>query len=495
MVKNIMIQGTGSSVGKSIVTAALCRIFLSDGYRVAPFKSQNMALNSFATKEGLEMGRAQVVQAQACRLEPTVLMNPILLKPSSDKKSQVIINGRVQMNMDAKTYHEFKPELRSIIKNSYDELSADFDVIIIEGAGSPAEINLRENDIVNMGMAELVDAPVILVADIDKGGVFASIVGTLFLLNESEKLRVRGVIINKFRGDIGLLKPGISMLEEIIKIPVLGVIPYIDIKLEDEDSVTERFKMEKTAGEIEINVIRLPHISNFTDFDVFHLYDDVSIRYVDKSEDIVDPDIIIIPGSKNTIDDMRFLKTRTIDKRIQDLSRQGKLVIGICAGYQMLGTSIEDPYHIEGTVDKIDGLSIIDMKTVVTKEKITSQVKGEILIDDGLFHGLKGVVIEGYEIHMGRSAGDIEACCFIRTMNGNSGLYNDNVIGTYIHGIFDNISFSRGLLNNIRATKGLDPILNSKSFDEYREDEFNRLARIVRDNVDMKKIYSMLEDN
>ena len=493
MAKNLMIQGTGSSVGKSIITAALCRIFLQDGRSVAPFKSQNMALNSFATREGLEMGRAQVVQAQACRIEPSVLMNPILLKPTTDRQAQVIINGRVHGAMDARAYHDYKREVRPIVRRAYEELSARYDVIVIEGAGSPAEINLRDNDIVNMGMAELADAPVVLVADIDRGGVFASVVGTMHLLRGEERSRVRGVIINKFRGDIALLRPGIVLLEEMIGVPVLGVVPYMKIALEDEDSVTDRFDEDGPRGEIDIAIVRLPHISNFTDFDALRLHADVSLRFVERAADIGRPDILIVPGSKNTIGDMRFVTGGGIGEKIRELRREGALIVGICAGFQMLGSSIEDPHNVEGAGDGIAGLGLLDLKTVLEREKITGQVRGEVLRGDGPLRGLEGSVIEGYEIHMGRSGGDIDRHCFVRTENGSAGAYRDGVLGTYIHGIFDNTAFTRGLLNNIRRAKGLPPVGNGVTFAENRETEFNRLARAVRESLDMGKIYSIVD--
>ncbi len=492
MAKNIMIQGTGSSVGKSIITAGLCRIFLEDGYRVAPFKSQNMALNSFVTNEGLEMGRAQVVQAEACRLEPSVLMNPILIKPTTDKKAQIIVNGKVYKNMDAGIYHEYKKEARAIAEDAYFKLEKDFDIIAIEGAGSPVEINLRDKDIVNMGMAEIADSPVVLVSDIDKGGVFASIVGTIYLLNEEEKKRVKGVIINKFRGDIELLKPGLDMLEDIIKIPVLGVVPYIKMNLEDEDSVTERFKAKSKDGDINIDVIRLPKISNFSDFNVFTMFDDVNLNYVDSADMINEPDIIIMPGSKNPIEDLKALRNTGIVEKIIGLHKKGTLVVGICGGYQMLGNSIEDPHEVEGDTGFIEGLGLIDMKTVLEKEKITRQVKGKIIGSNELLDGLENSEIEGYEIHMGRSISESEYGSFALTDNGIDGSVHNNSIGTYIHGIFDSAEFTRGLLNNIRKKKGLPPIPYHETFHELKEREFKKLADALRESLDIEKIYKIV---
>ncbi|MCP4137225.1 MAG: cobyric acid synthase [bacterium] len=498
MTRPIMIQGTGSSVGKSIVCAGLCRIFLQDGLRVAPFKSQNMALNSFVTAEGLEMGRAQVVQAAASGLEPSVKMNPILLKPTGDKDAQVIVNGRVYNNLDAKAYHDYKTKAKPIVEEAYAALAEEFETIVIEGAGSPAEINLRDRDIVNMGMAEIANAPVILVSDIDRGGVFASIVGTLFLLTEEEKKRVKGVIINKFRGDIALLKPGLDMLEDIIKIPVLGVIPYMDLTLEDEDSVTERFHRRKSSNKsIRIDVIRLPYLSNFTDFDVFDLFEDVEVRYVEHAADIDAPDILVLPGSKNCIGDLLYVKHQGIDEKIRELYGSGTPVVGICGGYQMLGDSIEDPYGVEGQPRETAGLGIIPMRTVLEKEKITQQVTGTVLANEGLLAGLSGTRIEGYEIHMGRSllTGSSEEqghSSFADTGTGETGIVNGNVLGTYIHGIFDSVEFTRGLLNNIRLGKGLEPLPVPESYREAREGEFNRLAAELRKSLNLEQVYAVL---
>ncbi len=493
MAKNIMIQGTASSVGKSITTAALCRIFKEDGYSVAPFKSQNMALNSFVTDEGLEMGRAQVVQAEACGIAPSVLMNPVLLKPSDDTKAQVIIMGKVYSNMSAVEYHAFKPEVKNIVKDAYDRLAENTDVVVLEGAGSPAEINLRENDIVNMGMAELVDAPVILVADIDRGGVFASVVGTIFLLREEEKKRVKGIIINKFRGDLAILQPGIKQLEDIINIPVIGVVPFMEIKLEDEDSVTEKFRRKGKKGEVDICVIKTPRLSNFTDFDVFDLFEDVSLRFASSVDEIGDPDIVIIPGSKNTIEDLTFIKSQGINMILSDLQERGRAVIGICGGFQMLGNRIEDPLGVEGEPTSTYGLGLIDMKTVMEKEKITTQVNGTIFSEEGLLAGLAGHKIKGYEIHMGRSTGIDETTGFTETDLGRGGFISGNVMGTYIHGIFDNAEFTRGLLNNVRMKKGLEPVDTEVDYQKQKEEEFSKLARITRESLDMDKVYEILE--
>lgn len=490
-----MIQGTASSVGKSMINAALCRVFAEDGYSVAPYKSQNMALNSFVTSDGLEMGRAQAVQAAACFREPSVLMNPVLLKPSSDTKSQVIIMGKVHSSKNAMEYHKFKSELKQIVLDAYRRLEEECDIIVLEGAGSPAEINLRENDIVNMGMAEMVDSPVLLVADIDRGGVFASVVGTIFLLSENEKKRVRGVIINKFRGDIDILTPGIIELENIIKIPVLGVVPYSDIKLEDEDSVTERFSRKKDNTVIDICVIKTPWISNFTDFDVFDHSDDINLRYASSAEEIGEPDMLILPGSKNTIADLNFIREEGIDSIIYSLHKKNVIIAGICGGFQMMGTSIDDPSQVEGESSSCTGLGIIEMATVLEPDKITTQVKGTVASDDGILDGLKGSDITGYEIHMGRSTLSPWYMPLSVTENGEGGMVSGNILGTYIHGIFDSMKFTGGLLNNIRRRKGLALKVYDKDYSDEREKEFSKLAALIRNHIDIKKIYSILEKN
>lgn len=503
--KSIMVQGTASSVGKSIITAGLCRLFKQDGHEVAPFKSQNMALNSFITRDGKEMGRAQVVQAEAAGKEPSVEMNPILLKPTTDKKAQVIIKGEVYKNMSAVEYHNFKPELAQMVKEIYDGLAEKNDIVIIEGAGSPAEINLRDKDIVNMGMAEISDSPVILVGDIDKGGVFASLAGTMLLLTEEEKARVKGVIINKFRGDIEILKPGLKMLEDIIKIPVIGVLPYTKLNIEDEDSLAEKFMSRRciTKGEIDVVVIKLPHISNFTDFNALENIKGVKIRFVQNSYEIGEPDLIILPGSKNTIEDMIFVRSSGMEDEIKKLHRGGVVVFGICGGFQMLGMDIEDPYRTESNLLQIEGMGLLNTKTVFQQKKVTTQVKGVISDDTGMLQGLKSIKIEGYEIHMGTT--DYGKGCFpYITINkvleqeetSVGGIRNEegNVFGTYIHGIFDNMQFTAGFINNLRKKKGLEELTqdNSVDFKEFKDNQYNKLADMLRANLDMDMIYKII---
>ncbi len=503
--KSLMIQGTGSSVGKSIITAGLLRIFKQDGYDVAPFKSQNMSLNSYITKEGKEMGRAQVVQSEAAGKEPSVTMNPILLKPTTDRKAQVILNGEVYKNMSAAEYHEFKPQLARMVKETFFKLSSKNDIVVIEGAGSPAEINLRENDIVNMGMAQIADSPVILVGDIDKGGVFASLAGTMLLLTDEEKTRVKGVIINKFRGDLEILKPGLDMLYDIIKVPVLGVVPYTKIAIEDEDSLAERFRKEKgtNKGEIDIVVIKLPHMSNFTDFNSLENLQGAKVRYAESCHEMGEPDLIVLPGTKNTIEDMLQLKKSGMEDAIKKLHEKGAVIFGVCGGYQMLGMNIEDPYKTESDLLSIEGISLLNSSTVFGQKKITTQVEGVISCNTELLKGLDNIKISGYEIHMGTTeykAGCIPFIEVNKSLEGSheyvGGVMNKegNVFGTYIHGIFDNMEFTVGFINNIRKRKGLDKINYDKSmeFNEYKEMQYDKLAEILRSSLDIGKIYEIV---
>ena len=382
MAKAIMIQGTMSSAGKSLIAAGLCRIFQQDGYRCAPFKSQNMALNSFITEDGLEMGRAQVMQAEAAGIEPSVWMNPILLKPTNDMGSQVIVNGEVIGTMKARDYFAYKKQLIPDILRAYQKLEAEYDIIVIEGAGSPAEINLKQDDIVNMGMAKLAKAPVLLVGDIDRGGVFAQLLGTLLLLEEEEKQMVKGLIINKFRGDKTILDPGVVMLEEKGGIPVVGVAPYLQVQLDDEDSLTERFWMKEAAGKIDIAVIRLPRISNFTDFNALEVAKEASVRYVEHVRELQKPDLIILPGSKNTMEDLRWLRESGMEAAILKAHAKGTVIFGICGGYQMLGETIKDPEQMEagGT---IQGMGLLPVDTVFSTEKTRTRVEGTFSMPGG----------------------------------------------------------------------------------------------------------------
>ena len=365
MAKSIMIQGTMSNAGKSLLCAGLCRIFRQDGYRVAPFKSQNMALNSFITADGGEMGRAQVVQAEAAGIPPDVRMNPILLKPTTDVGSQVIVNGKVLGNIRAKDYYKRKMEFVPDIMEAYRSLEEEFDVIVLEGAGSPAEINLKQDDIVNMGMAKMADAPVLLVGDIDRGGVFAQLYGTVALLEPDERARIKGTIVNKFRGDVSILEPGIKQLEDLCGVPVAGVVPYLHVDIDDEDSLTERFHTSSQRKLIDVAVIRLPRISNFTDFSPFERYENVSLRYVGKTEDLKDPDLILLPGTKSTIADLLWLRQNGLETAVLKAADAGTLIIGVCGGYQMLGKSVSDPQGAEAAgLTEVRGLGLLDMETV-----------------------------------------------------------------------------------------------------------------------------------
>ncbi|MBQ4234709.1 MAG: cobyric acid synthase, partial [Firmicutes bacterium] len=404
MAKNIMIQGTMSNAGKSLIAAGLCRILRQDGLKAAPFKSQNMALNSFITRDGGEMGRAQVVQAEAAGIEPDVRMNPILLKPTTDVGSQVIVNGRVLGNMRAAEYFKKKKELIPDVMKAYESLASEYDVIVIEGAGSPAEINLKSDDIVNMGLAKMVDAPVLLVGDIDRGGVFAQLYGTIALLEEDERRRVKGTVINKFRGDVSILKPGLVMLEDLCKVPVAGVIPYTRVDIDDEDSLSERFERKGGTGLIDIAAIRLPRISNFTDLSPFERYEDVSLRYVSSLKDLGEPDMIIIPGTKSTIEDLKWLRQSGLEAAVMKAAARKTPVFGICGGFQMLGKSIKDPEHLEASeVSEIAGMGILDTETCFCEEKTQTRTSGRFGSVEGIFRGLSGMYYEGYEIHMGRS--------------------------------------------------------------------------------------------
>ena len=500
MAKVIMIQGTMSNAGKSLVTAGLCRVFKQDGYKVAPFKSQNMALNSFITKEGLEMGRAQVMQAEACGIEPSVNMNPILLKPTNDVGSQVIVNGEVLGNMSARDYYKKKTELIPHIMEAYNNLAKEYDIIVMEGAGSPAEINLKENDIVNMGMAKLVNSPVLLVGDIDRGGVFASIAGTLMLLEEDERKMIKGTIINKFRGDVNILKSGLDMIEEITKTPVVGVVPYMELDIDDEDSLSERFNNKGTVDLIDIAVIRLPRISNFTDFNTFEYIPGVSLRYVKSVRELKDPDMIILPGTKNTMEDLKWLRESGLETQILKQAAKGKVIFGICGGYQMLGMELSDPFNVEsgGTMA---GMGLLPTKTVFEKEKVRTRVSGNFNEVSGILAELSYVEFEGYEIHMGQTTYDFneEELTTIDNVNGediikNDGLYKDNVYGSYIHGIFDKEEVSKAIVESLCIHKGIDySSISTVDIEKYKEEQYDKLAEGIRNSLDMKAIYKILE--
>ena len=483
MAKCIMIQGTMSNAGKSLLCAGLCRVFKQDGWRVAPFKSQNMALNSFITAAGGEMGRAQVVQAEAAGIAPDVRMNPILLKPTTDVGSQVIVNGVVQGNMRAMEYYRRKREYIPAIIEAYNSLAADYDIIVIEGAGSPAEINLKQEDIVNMGFAKLVDAPVLLVGDIDRGGVFAQLYGTIALLEEQEKARVKGTIVNKFRGDRNILAPGLDILENLCGVPVVGVMPYTHVDIDDEDSLTERFSRDTARKLLDVAVIRVPRISNFTDFSPFERYGNVSLRYVDRVADLHQPDLILLPGTKSTIEDLRWLRQSGLEAAVQKAAAAGTLVFGICGGYQMLGRTVSDPDQVEAAgVTEIAGMGLLDMDTVFAGEKVQTQTRGTFSGVQGLLSGLNGLEYEGYEIHMGRSQEKLPP------LQGSN-----NVYGSYIHGIFDAPGISDAILKAICEKKGIDfDALETFDVREYKERQYDLLADAVRSGLDMDYVYRIL---
>ena len=498
--KCIMFQGTGSSVGKSMLCAAVCRILRQDGLRVAPFKAQNMALNSFATAEGLEMGRAQVVQAMAAGIAPSVKMNPVLLKPTSDCKSQVIVNGKPLGVMSAQEYERYKPSLRQCVREAYEALEAENDVIVLEGAGSPAEINLRAGDIVNMAMAEIADAPVVLVGDIDRGGVFASLYGTVALLTEAERARVRGVVINKFRGERKILEPGLEMLREMTGVPVLGVVPWLDVDIEDEDSVTDRFARANGAGEIRVCVVRLKHISNFTDFDRLSQAQGISLSYVTRPQELGGADLVLLPGSKNTIEDLLTLKNSGMADAIVRFARAGGMVMGICGGYQMLAETLRDPEHTESDVAVCAGLGLLPMDVTFHSAKVTLQAKGVLACDRGWLSESNGIAVSGYEIHTGTN--DFrEGCVPFLTLHRQDGTVvcdgvcnaAGNVLGTYLHGVFDEGGFLHALLEHLRARRGLaGPAEETMTLQALREREFDRLAAAVRESLEMEKLYAIL---
>lgn len=485
--KCIMVQGTMSGAGKSLLCAGLCRIFAQDGLKVAPFKSQNMALNSYVTRDGLEMGRAQVVQAQAAGKEPDVRMNPILLKPSSDIGSQVIVNGEIRGQMSAVNYFRMKRQLIPDILEAYNGLAAENDVIVIEGAGSPAEINLRADDIVNMGLAELVNAPVLLAGDIDRGGVFAQLYGTVALLEEKERARIGGLIINKFRGDEAILRPGLTMLEEKTGIPVLGVVPYLRVDIDDEDSLAPRLDNQGGKKPLDIAVIRLPRISNFTDFSMLDEHPAMGVRYVQSIRELGNPDLVILPGTKSTLSDLLWLRQSGLEAAVSKLAHTGTPVMGICGGYQMLGESLSDPYGTEGG-GEMRGMGLLPVDTVFSDRKTRTRVQATVLASE--FEGAK---LDGYEIHTGKTTVHGDAFCMLE--NGQpDGCVNGNVFGTYLHGLFDTGSLVQKLAEYLCARKGISceqaaPV----SHEAYQEQQFNLLADGVRHALDMKAIYALMK--
>jgi len=497
--KTIMIQGTASAVGKSILVAALCRIFRQDGHKVTPFKSQNIALNSFVTEGGGEIGRAQAVQAEAAGITATVDMNPILLKPTSNSGCQIVLMGKVDRNISANDYTSYAPSLLKKVTESLERLRAEYEIVVIEGAGSTAEINLKEREIVNMRIAKASGSPVLLVGDIDKGGVFASLVGTLELLDKDEQHYVKGMIINKFRGDVSLLKPAIDFTEKRTGRPVLGVVPYFkNIRIAQEDSVylDEREK-NSGGGGLNISVIRLPHISNYDDFDPLEA--DGAVSYISQHSEMGDPHLIIIPGTKSTINDLQYLRQSGLAKIIIEKAKAGTPVVGICGGYQMLGRKILDPQKVESEQSEVEGLGLLNIVTEFADEKSTRQVRAIVTADTGLLSGAKGQEVSGYEIHMGQSQTGEPAHAFrvVETPQGKTdyadGVLNTKgtVLGTYMHGLFNNDNFRQIFLNNLRRHWGLDENKAGASID--RDWQYDKLAELVRNNIDMTKIYRIME--
>lgn len=507
MARTIMLQGTSSHVGKSILATALCRIWRQDGYRVAPFKAQNMALNSYVTATGGEMGRAQVAQAEAAGVAPDVRMNPVLLKPTGNACSQVVVLGRPRGNMSAGAYHQgCGRQLWQVVQESFQALASRYDVVVIEGAGSPAEVNLQAQDIVNMRVAHLADAPVLLVADIDRGGALAAIVGTLALLPPADREMVKGLVINKFRGDRALLQPALDFLTAHTGLPVLGVVPYLsDLGIDDEDSVSLEEKnppVDDGAAPLTVAVLELPRIANFTDFDAVAREPDVAVRYVQAGEPIGRPDLVILPGSKNTSEDLLYLRRHGYDREIAALVDQGVPLVGICGGFQMLGRELHDPEHTESDNDVTPGLGLFDATTTFVADKVTHQVAAQ-----AQGHGFLGLNfcddnLAGYEIHMGRTVfhTPLPRAFHVRRRSGQAvdawdGAVRPDglVMGTYIHGIFDNDRYRRAVLNALRRRKGLPPIVSPLAYARDKEARYDRLAAAVRRSMDIAQLRALMQ--
>ncbi|KAF7777048.1 adenosylcobyric acid synthase [Pseudoalteromonas marina] len=485
--KTLMIQGTTSDAGKSTLVAALCRVFANQGIKVAPFKPQNMALNSAVTNDGGEIGRAQALQAIAAKVEPETDFNPILLKPNSDTGAQVIIHGKAISNMEAGKYHDYKKVAMDAVITSHERLAKRFDLLLVEGAGSPAEINLRENDIANMGYAEKVDCPVIIIADIDKGGVFAHLVGTLALLSGSEQARVKGFVINRFRGDISLLQGGLDWLEQYTGKPVLGVLPYLhDLTLDAEDAVA--INNNVTHATINIAILLVPHISNHTDFDALRLHPNINVNYIRHTQVIPDVDLIILPGSKNVLGDLTFLINEGWDNQIKRHLRYGGKVLGICGGMQMLGNIIYDPEGVESSLKSVSGLALCDFETTLTSQKVLSKVTATLKLNN------RQTLCSGYEIHGGVSKGNAlktPLITFSQHPNGfktDGFISDDNAIaGTYLHGLFDEPNATMEILKWVKPDLNIDPI----SIDTHREQQLARLATMCETHLDIAQITSI----
>jgi adenosylcobyric acid synthase len=481
--KSLMIQGTTSDAGKSTLVAGICRVLYRRGIRVAPFKPQNMALNSAVTLDGGEIGRAQAVQAMACGLEAHSDMNPVLLKPTSDQGAQVVIQGQVKFNLQASAYHDYKPMAMKAVLESWHRLSAQYDCLIVEGAGSPAEINLRAGDIANMGFAEAVDCPVILIADIDRGGVFAHIVGTLALLSESEQARIQGFVINRFRGDIALLQPGLDWLQQETGKPVIGVLPYLHgLHIEAEDAIPQDDAMTAaTTGKLRIIAPVLPRISNHTDFDALRLHPQVDFRFIGPDQPIPAADLIILPGSKSVRDDLEFLRKQGWETAITRHLRYGGKLLGICGGFQMLGEQLHDPQGLEGEAGSSPGLGLLDMETTLQEEKRLAQVKGKLTFADA--------IVTGYEIHMGVSQGAaLRRPLAMMESLAEGAISNDGAIaGTYLHGLFDHPQACKALLSwaGLKSVEVFD-------YTAQREAGLNRLADALEVHLDWTKLNQLL---
>ncbi|MFK3710202.1 cobyric acid synthase [Leclercia adecarboxylata] len=502
MTQAIMLQGTASDVGKSVLAAGLCRIFYQDGWRTAPFKSQNMALNSGITPDGKEMGRAQIMQAEAAGIAPDVRMNPVLLKPSAGSQAQVVLMGEVVSQMDAARYHDLKPRLREQITGVYQSLAREYQILVLEGAGSPAEINLRDRDIANMGMAEIAGCPVILVADIDRGGVFAAIYGTLALLQDHERWRVKGVIINKFRGDVALLYAGLQQIESLTGVPVLGVMPWLDLDLEEEDGVAlQRGNARpRQARDIDIAVVHLPHIANFTDFNALSAQPDVRVRYVSKPHELDGADLLILPGSKNTLHDLSWLRDSAMAHTLLERNRDGVPLLGICGGYQMLGDTLID--EVESGLGRMPGLGLLDTVTQFARHKTTTQVSARMASSlPGWLAPLAGMAVRGYEIHMGQTAraDGAQPALWLEKEQAQvaDGAVSDDglVWGTYLHGLFDSDTFTRALVDSLRARKGLLPLENAPDYASYKARQFDQLAQAMRQHIDIPRIYQIMREH
>ncbi len=478
--KTLMVQGTTSDAGKSILVAGLCRVLARRGYKVAPFKPQNMALNSMVTRDGGEIGRAQALQAQACNLEPHTDMNPVLLKPSSDTGAQVIIHGKSLIELDARAYHDYKSVAMNAVMASHGRLSELYDHVIVEGAGSPAEINLRDNDIANMGFAEKVDCPVILIADIDRGGVFAHLVGTLQLLSESEQKRVTGFVINKFRGDMSLLKPGIDWLEAYTGKPVLGVLPYLHgLYLDAEDAVACEQILDEGHEQLKVVVPVFSRISNHTDFDALRLHPQIDLRFIGPGQAPPPADLIVLPGSKNVRRDLQWLRDNGWEEAISRHLRYGGKLIGICGGYQMLGIRIDDPHGVEESAGSSEGLGLLEFATELQPEKQLRRVTGSL--------SFAPATVEGYEIHCGHSTGAALSHCAVKLSDGrhDGAISQDGqVLGTYLHGLFDHPQARDALF----SWSGLLPS-QQPGLGELREQELERLANAVERDIDCSTLF------